>query len=49
MPKMKILYKIITFTPRVANEVSKHRFSGSGNHFLTLDIMYNKEKPLIGA
>ena len=49
MPKINNLYKIISFPSRVAKEVSNHRFSGSRNHFLALDIMCDEEKTLIGA
>ena len=49
MPKMNNLYKIVGFPHRVAIEVSNHRFSGSRNHFLVLDIMWDEEKTLIGA
>ena len=49
MLKVNNLYKITILAPRAAKEVSKHRFSGSRNHFLPLDIMCDEEKTLMGA
>ena len=49
MLKSKNIHKIPISTPKVIKKVSKHRFSGSRNHIMTVEIMCNEEKTLIGA
>ena len=43
------LYKITISTPRVVREVSKHRFSGWRNTFLSSNIICDKWKTLLGT
>ena len=49
MPKLGKLSKIVNMPHREVKEVSKHKFSGSRNHFLTLYIISNEKKTMITA
>ena len=49
MPKLLKLSKMVNMPSREVKMVSNHRFSGSRNLFLALDIMCDEEKTLIGA
>ena len=49
MPKLLKVSKMVNIPSREVKVVSNHRFSGSRNLFLALDIMCNEEKTLMGA
>ena len=44
MPKLLKVSKMVNIPSREVKVVSNHRFSGSRNLFLALDIMCNEEK-----
>ena len=48
MPELGKLSKTVNMPHREVKKVSNHIFSGSRNHFLTLDIM-SDDKPFIGT
>ena len=49
MPKLLKVPKMVNMPPREVKVVSNHRFSGSRNLFMALDIMCEEKKTLMDA